>query len=226
LNDIRVRQAIRLGVDVDQMLIAGYNGKAPRLNTVLPPQILGHWREAPVYRRNVAEARRLLQAAGASNLRLRLTLLNQPAFQNMALVARALLQEIGITIDVDAQESGTFWTAGQGDAGRNLDLTIQRFAGKHDPNFLLQWYVSGQIGTWNWQRWSNAEFDRTYQEAAAELDRARRIERVTRLQQLMDESSAFVWLTNEVNAIVSRSWLKPSAVPGWLDWQYDSFTTV
>jgi peptide/nickel transport system substrate-binding protein len=223
LNDIRVRQALRLGLDVDQMLIAGYNGRAPRLNTVLPPQILGHWREAPVYRRNVAEARRLLAAAGANNLRLRLTILNQPAFQNMALVARALLQEIGVTIEVDAQEGGTFWNAGQGDTGRNLDLFLLRFNGKHDPNFIMQWFVSGQIGTWNWQRWNNPEFDRLFAASSSELDRARRLEQVTRMQQLMDESSAFVWLTNEVNALVHRSWLRPSAVPGWLDWQYDSF---
>jgi peptide/nickel transport system substrate-binding protein len=68
-TDVRVRQAVRLALDVDQMLTAGYNGKAPRLNTLLPPQILGHWREAPVYKRNVAEAKSLLAAAGVSNSR-------------------------------------------------------------------------------------------------------------------------------------------------------------
>ena len=94
-TDMRVRQAIRLALDVDQMLTAGYNGKAPRLNTLLPPQILGHWREAPVYKRNVAEAKSLLAAAGASNLKLKLLILNQAAYQNMALVARALLADVG-----------------------------------------------------------------------------------------------------------------------------------
>jgi peptide/nickel transport system substrate-binding protein len=226
LRDIRVRQAIRLGLDVDQMIAAGYSGKAPRLNTLLPPQIFGHWAEAPSYRRNVAEARRLLQEAGQTNLSFRLTVLNQPAYQAMALVAQALLREIGVAIQVDAQDGGTYWDAGAGDTGRNLDLFLLRFNGKHDPNFIMQWFVSGQIGTWNWQRWANADYDSLFDSAAAELDRDKRRGLAIEAQKLMDQSAAFVWITNEANAVVHRSWLKPAAVPGWLDWQYDSFATA
>uniref|UniRef100_UPI003144E814 ABC transporter substrate-binding protein n=1 Tax=Terrirubrum flagellatum TaxID=2895980 RepID=UPI003144E814 len=223
LTDLRVRQAIRLGLDVDQMLLAAYNGKAPRLNTLLPPQILGHWKNAPVYKRNVAEAKKLLQEAGQTNLKLKLLILNQPVYQNMALVARALLQEIGVTLEVDAQEGGTYWSAGKGDTGKNLDLFLLRFNGKHDPNFIMQWFVPTQIGDWNWQRWSSPEFEKLFNDAAAELDQAKRVQEVVEAQKLMDKTSAFVWLTNEVNFLAHRSWLKPSAVPGWIDWQYDSF---
>jgi peptide/nickel transport system substrate-binding protein len=226
LNDLRVRQAIRLGLDVDQMLVAGYNGRAPRLNTLLPPAIDGHWREAPVYRRNVAEARRLLQEAGARNLRVKLLVLNQPAFQNMALVARALLQEIGITVEVDARDGGGFWSAGRGDAGRDIEMFMMVFNGKLDPNFLMQWFVSSQVGTWNWQRFTSPEFDRLFDQAAAELDPARRRAMVIEAQQLMDRSAAFVWLTNNVSFLAHRSWLRPASVPGWLDWQYDAFGLV
>jgi peptide/nickel transport system substrate-binding protein len=223
LNDIRVRQAIRLGLDVDQMLLAGYNGKAPRLNALIPAPILGHWPEAPVYRRNVAEARRLLQEAGARNIRLKLLVLNQPAFQNMALVARALLQEIGITVEVDARDGGGFWSAGRGDAGRDIDMYMTVFNGKLDPNFLMQWFVSSQIGTWNWQRFASPDFDRLTAEALAELDPARRCALVIEAQQVMDRSAAFIWLTNNVAFVAHRSWLRPASVPGWLDWQYDGF---
>ena len=223
LSDLRVRQAIRLALDVDQMLAAGYNSKAPRLNTLLPPQILGHWKEAPVYKRNVAEAKSLLAAAGASNLKLKLLVLNQANYQSMALVARALLAEAGITIEVDAQEGGTFWNSGKGDAGKNVELFITRFNGKHDPNFIMQWFLSGQIGNWNWQRWNSPEFDALYAKSADELDAAKRRQFVIDAQKVMDKSSAFVWLTNEANSLVYRNWLRPAAVPGWLDWQYDEF---
>ncbi len=165
-----MRQAIRLAVDVDQMLAAGYNGKAPRLNTLLPPQILGHWKDAPVYKRNVAEAKKLLAEAGATNLKLKLLILNQPAYQNMALVARALLAEVGVTLEVDAQEGGTYWNSGQGEVGKNLDLFLLRFNGKHDPNFIMQWFVSDQVGNWNWQRWKSPEYDSLFLQAAGELD--------------------------------------------------------
>jgi peptide/nickel transport system substrate-binding protein len=226
LQDLRVRQAIRLAVDVDQMLAAGYNGKAPRLNTLLPPQILGHWKDAPVYKRNVAEAKKLLAEAGATNLKLKLLILNQPAYQNMALVARALLAEVGVTLEVDAQEGGTYWNSGQGEVGKNLDLFLLRFNGKHDPNFIMQWFVSDQVGNWNWQRWKSAEYDSLFLQAAGELDRAKREQLVVEAQKLMDKSGAYVWLTNEVNVLVHRNWIKPTAVPGWIDWQYDSFGAV
>jgi peptide/nickel transport system substrate-binding protein len=226
LNDIRVRQAIRLALDVDQMLLAAYNGRAPRLNAMIPRPIPGHWAEAPAYQRNVAQARALLQQAGVSNVRLKLLVLNQPVFTNMALVARALLQEVGITVEVDAQEGGTYWVAGQGDTGRNLDMFILRFNGKLDPNFLMQWFVSGMIGRWNWQRWNSPEFDRLANEAAAELNPQRRTELVIQAQRAMDQSAAFVWLTNETAFLAHRSWLRPASVPGWIDWQYDQFSVV
>src|SRR3712207_9072760 len=63
----------------------------------------------------------------------KLLILNQPAYQNMALVARALLAEVGITVEVDAQDGGTYWSSGKGDTGKNLDLFLLRFNGKHDP---------------------------------------------------------------------------------------------
>ena len=224
LADVRVRQAIRLGVDVDQMLLAGYNGKVPRLNTALPPQIMGHWREAPVYKRNVAEARALLAAAGQSNLKLKLTILNQPEYQNMALVARALLAEIGVTIEVDAQPGGTYWSSGKADAGKNLELYMSRFNAKHDPNFVLQWFTPSQVGNWNWSRWNSAEFDALFKSADSETDPAKRRVMVVDMQKAMDKTSAYVWLTNEASALVHRSWLKPASVPGWADWQYTDFS--
>lgn len=226
LADVRVRQAIRLGVDVDQMLLAGYNGKVPRLNTALPPQIMGHWKEAPVYKRNVAEARSLLAAAGASNLKLKLTVLNQPEYQNMALVARALLAEIGVTIEVDAQPGGTYWSSGKGDAGKNLELYMARFNAKHDPNFVLQWFTPSQIGNWNWSRWNSSEFDALFKGADGETDPAKRRQMVVDMQKAMDKSGAYVWLTNEASALVHRTWLKPASVPGWGDWQYADFSAA
>ncbi|MBI1777105.1 MAG: ABC transporter substrate-binding protein [Proteobacteria bacterium] len=226
LSDLRVREAIRLALDVDQMLLAGYNGRAPRLNTLLPPPVPGHWREAPVYRRDLAKARTLLQQAGVSNLRLRLLVLNQPVFANMALVARSLLQEIGITVEVDAQDGGTFNVAGRGDTGRNLDMFILRFNGKLDPNFIMQWFVSGQIGNWNWQRWNSPEFDKLYDQAATEMDAQRRTQLVIDAQRAMDQSGAFVWLTNDVAFLVHRSWLKPASMPGWINWQYPFFSVA
>ncbi len=225
-TDIRVRQAIRYALDVDQMLLAGFNGKAPRLNALVMPPVLGHWAEAPVYRRNVAEAKRLLAEAGHPAIRTRITVLNQPAFQTMALVARALLGEVGITAELDVQEGGTFWEAGKGEAGKDVDMFMMRFNGKLDPSFLMQWYTSDQVGVWNWQRFASPEYDALAKEAIAEGDPARRSALVIRAQELMDRSAAFVWLTNDTAFAAHRSNVKPAFLPGAIDWQLDRFTNA
>ena len=64
LDDIRVRQAIRKAIDVDQVILAGYNGTVTRANALLAPGLLGHWEDAPVYQRDVEGAKKLLADAG------------------------------------------------------------------------------------------------------------------------------------------------------------------
>ena len=102
-------------------------------------------------------------------------------------------------------------------------MFIVKFNGKHDPNFIMQWFVSKQIGDWNWQRWNSPEFDALFAQSAGETDPAKRRQMVIDAQRLMDKSAAFVWLTNESNVLVYRSWMKPAGVPGWIDWQYDDW---
>jgi peptide/nickel transport system substrate-binding protein len=222
-NDVRVRQAVRLALDVDQMLIAGFNGKAPRLNSLIMQPINGHWKDAPVYKRNVAEAKALLAAAGQTSIKTKINIINQPIFQSMALVAQAMLREVGIDAAVDVQEGGTFWKAGEGEAGKTIDMFMMRFNGKLDPSFLMQWFVKGQIGVYNWQRFDNPAYDRLAADAIVELDPVKRAALVIEAQKEMDKSAAFVWLTNDVAYVVRRSNVRPAFLPGAIDWQLDRF---
>ena len=226
-NDPRVRRAVRLALDVDQMLLAGFNGRAPRANALVMPQVVGHWPDAPVVKRNVAEARRLLAEAGhGAGFKARILVQNQPVYQTMALVAQALLRDVGIMLEVDAQDAASFFSAGKGEGGKSLDLFIIRFNGKLDPNFLAQWFTTGQIGTWNWQRWSSPEFDRLLDEGSAELDDAKRAALFIRAQRLMEDSDAFVWLTYDVGIFIHRDWLRPALLPSGIDWAMDRFAPV
>lgn len=225
-TDLRVRQAVRAALDVDQMLLAGFNGKAPRANALVMPQVLGYWKDAPVHVRNVAEAKRLLAEAGLPNgFKTRITVQNVPIYQTMALVARALLGEVGIQVDVDARDTGAFFSAGQGEAGKDLDMFIVRFNGKLDPNFLAQWFTSSQVGDWNWQRWANKDFDGLLDQASSELDDEKRAALMVKAQGLMEDSAAFVWLTYDVSMFAYRSWLKPALLPTGIDWELDRFST-
>lgn len=224
LDDLRVRQAIRLAVDVDAALAAAYDGKVKRARALIPPQLLGHWAEAPLHKRDVAAARRLLAEAGQANgLKLTLTCLNQPAYKTAALVVQANLAEAGVACEVRALDGGSFWSAGAGEAGKGLELSLQLFKGKADPSFYTQWFTSAQVGEWNWQRWRNPEYDSLHEAAASTLDPAERAKAFIRMQQLMDESAAFIWLTHDALAFASQAWLKPAVLPNGNDWQLAYF---
>ena len=66
-------------------------------------------------------------------------------------------------------------------------------------------------------------FERLFVASDSETDAAKRRQMVLDMQRAMDQSAAYVWLTNEANALAHRSWIKPSSVPGWIDWQYAHF---
>lgn len=63
-DDIRVRQAIRHAVDIDGILQGAYSGIYPRANALLAPTLLGYWKDAPVYARDLEKAQALLAEAG------------------------------------------------------------------------------------------------------------------------------------------------------------------
>ena len=100
-----------------------------------------------------------------------LTVLATPTYQAVALVVRAMLAEAGLDVQIDARPAGTYWSSGK-DTG--LELSVQRFGGQPDPAFQTQWFVSSQIGAWNWQRWSNPDFDRLDTAARSTDDTAAR----------------------------------------------------
>lgn len=227
LDNLAVRQAIRLAVDVDQMILAGYQGNAPRLNTMIPPGLLGHWADAPVYQRNVDEAKALLAQSGVTlPLTLKLTVLNEPAFQNMGLVAQALLSEVGINIEIDQREAGTFWSSGKAESGEQLELFFLRFNANPDPTYNARWFLPSQIGDWNWQRFDSAEFARIQDESGSNLDRDSRVLQIIELQKLMDESASMVWLTNDVFALGYQNSVKPAFLPDGNNWQLPLFKAV
>lgn len=225
LDSDAVRQAIRKGIDVDQVILAAYDGQVGRANALMAPGVLGYWADAPVVQRDPDAARALLEEAGfGGGLTLRLTFLNQPQYKAAAEVIQAQLAEIGIDLELEGLDAGAYWGLSETPAAAELDLVLQRFGGKSDPSFQTQWFTSDQAGVWNWQFWKNPDYDRLSAEAAATTDPDARAALYVQAQELLEASDAFVWLTHEVNIFASKTWLQPAILPNGDDWQYRDFT--
>ncbi len=215
LSDIRVRRAIQHAVDVDSIIEAAYFGTAPKAHGIVPPGVLGR-REATGYRYDVAQAKALVAEAGAGGLALELKTLNQQDRVVAAQIIQANLADIGIEVKVIPLDSGPFWSIGRenkGDDWKDSQLWIMRFGGSLDPMDYFQWFTRSQIGNWNWERWTTPEFEELYASVASETDDAKRVGVFLRMQQIMEETGAYVFLTHEPEAFVHRADLKAAIVP-------------
>ena len=224
-DDLRVRQALRLGIDIDAILAAAYNGKAGPARALEAPGILGHWADAPVYKRDVAAAKALLAQAGlGGGFKTTLTVLNTAVAQTTAAVVQANLADLGIEVQIAALDPGAYWAYGDKDASKALELVLVEYKGKFDPGFQTQWFTSDQIGKWNWQRFHSPEFDALTAKAAVTTDTKVRGQMYIDAQKLMDQSAAFVWITHNAYSFADRSWLAPAILPNGNQWQYAAFT--
>ena len=129
---------------------------------------------------------------------------------------QANLAAVGITVEINQHDSGTFWSLGSeadGDQWKKIQLILQKYGMQPDPSFATAWFTPEQIGIWNWERFSNAEFGALHKQALTETDPAARDRMYRRMQDLMELSGAYVFLTHEVNAAVYRDTLIPALLP-------------
>ena len=215
LQDVKVRKAIQHAVDVESILQGAYSGITTKSNGIVCPGLLGQ-RSQTNYSYDPAKAKALLEEAGVSGLELTLRTLNQQERMLTAQIIQANLAAVGITVKVLPVDSGPFWEMGmesKGDTWQELELWLMRYATTPDPYESTQWFVSSQVGIWNWERWTDEEFDRLYDEGIAETDTAKREEIYLRMQEIMDETGAYVWINHEPEAYLHRADIKINTAP-------------
>jgi len=209
LADIRVRQAIQNAIDTKMTVDAGYFGVAEVATGIIAPSLIGH-RNIQPRARDLESAKKLLAEAGVSGLKLTLDIGTDTKFQSMAQVMQANLAEAGIEVTIQPQDSATFWVLGDqsaGDQWKQVQLILNRFAMNPDPSYATEWFTPEQIGIWNWERFNSPEFGELHKKAAHERDPAKRAEMYVRMQDLMEESGAYIFLTHERSAYVHRDTL-------------------
>jgi peptide/nickel transport system substrate-binding protein len=211
-----VRRAIQHAIDVPAVLDAAYFGAAQPATGVIAPGLVGH-RDAVRYGYDPDKARELLKKAGLeSGFETTIDILNKAERLSAAQAVQAQLAEIGINVTIQQHDSGTYWSLGDesaGDAWKKIQLHIQRFSMQPDPSFATEWFTPDQIGVWNWERWNSPEFGELEAKAKVELDSQKRHDMYVRMQDLMEESGAYVFLTHEAVGVAHRTSIEPAVMP-------------
>ena len=218
LQDINLRKAIQHAINVDQVLDAAYFGEAKASTGLIAPGLTGH-REAPIVPANgdLEKAREYLEKAGGPPAEpLTIDALNTSVWKTMAEVIQAQLMQIGIQTEVNVQDSGSFWTLGmesEGDRWKNVQLVLNRFSMLPDPYYATSWFISDQVGIWNWERFSNEEFDALHKQAVSETDSEERDRIYKKMQDIMEETGAYKFITHEGTPVMYREGLEPALRP-------------
>ena len=221
--DIRVRRAVQYALDVDMVLEGTFLGVASRATGFIAPSLLGARKANKITKPDPAKARALLAEAGlARGFKTNIGVRNSTEFLSAAQIVAASLAEFGITVEVIPFDAGQ-QKALAGDKNgkwKEMGLIISRFTMLPDPSWATAWFVSSQIGEWNYERFSNTEYDRLHEEAKGELDETKRQAMYERMQDLLEDSGSYIFLTNGATASLSRDSVKPAISP---DGQFQIF---
>ena len=213
-DNLNIRRAIQYAIDRETVVDAAYFGAAATSTGIIAPGLPGH-REANLFSYDPDKARELLAAEGATNLSVTLDILNQSERLTAAQVIQANLVDVGIQCEIKQNDSGTFWTLGSkdGDYWNKLQLVLSRFSMNPDPSWATAWFIPEQIGVWNWERFNSAEFGELHTQGMIELDPKKRHALYQRMQDLMEESGCYVFLTHEVTGVIHRESVHPGLKP-------------
>jgi peptide/nickel transport system substrate-binding protein len=216
LDDQRVRRAIQQSINVADVVDAAYFGAAEPSTGIIAPGLVGY-REKTLYGHDVERAKALLKEAGQDKgFELTIDVLNKTERVNLAQAIQSQLAEVGVAVKIQQHDSGTFWTLGDqkaGDSWKKIQLIIGRFSMQPDPSWATAWFIPEQIGVWNWERWNSPEFGELHKKGLVELDPSKRDEMYKRMQDLMEESGAYLFLTHEAVGVASRTNSRPAIMP-------------
>lgn len=202
-DDVRVRQAINLALNVPQATNVAFRGHATPARGPLAPTVQFANADIPGYGHDPDQARRLLQEAGyGDGFRTSIWTNDNPIRIQYAEIFQEQLSQVGIEVTIEILEWAPY-----------LDRTAR---GEHDM-FMLGWvavtgdadygmyslFHSSQFGdAGNRTFWANDEVDRLLDLGRRSPDAAERDRAYARAQEIVFEEAPWVFLAfrNELNA--------------------------
>ncbi|MET3576525.1 glutathione ABC transporter substrate-binding protein [Bhargavaea ullalensis] len=197
-DDVRVRQAISMAVNKDDIIDGVYEGFGIPAKGPLAPGIFGYDENLKMIDYNMDEAKKLLEEAGyADGFSTTIWTNDNPQRVDMAVLLQQTLKELNIDVKIEQMEFGTY-----------LDKTA---AGEHDM-FILGWsnptgdadyglyalFHSSQKGDpGNRSFYENAEVDKLLDEGRKETDPDTRVGIYADAQQQIVDDAPMIFIHHQ-----------------------------
>jgi peptide/nickel transport system substrate-binding protein len=196
-KDPRVRQAMRLLVDREQMIEQVLSGQGRVANDLYSPYDPAYNSDLPQRRQDLDQAKSLLRQAGQSDLSVELV--TSPVFQGIVEAAQVIAEQAkgaGVTINVRKVDTGTFY----GDNYLSWTFAQDFWATR---SYLSQ-VAQGSLpdSPYNETHWADPEFLELIAQARAELDEDKHIELLMAAQEIeYERGGLIVWsFSNQIDA--------------------------
>jgi peptide/nickel transport system substrate-binding protein len=188
-TDVRVREAIKLAVDREDLVAKVFLGYGRPGNDLITPADPSSPR-LPSRARDLVKARELLAKAGhTGGLSLTLhTTTSYPGMDTVAVLAGEQLRQAGIAVEVKTAPPDTYWTA----VWAKEPFYVGFFGGIPFLDVARVSLLSG--GPTNETGWKRPDWDAGFDAALATADPAERTRKLGTLQEtLRDEGGYVVW---------------------------------
>ncbi|HXV58100.1 MAG TPA: ABC transporter substrate-binding protein [Gaiellaceae bacterium] len=230
-TDKRVRQAIGLCIDRQALVDGLWEGRAEIGNdSPFAPLYPSTDKSVPQRQQDLAQARALLADAGAEGVTVQLDTWDGFEIPDLAQLVKGYAAEIGVTIDLNITDAGTYY--GDGVFGKSpwLDsvMGITDYGHRPVPNVYLTAALSGdpKIGVWNSAHFRNDAYDELVRQyvAALDLDSQRAVAKQIQ-ELLLDETPiVFPYFYNFLSAAKPTLQGAVSAATGQFDLSKAGFT--
>lgn len=201
LSDVRVRQAIRYALNINDMNIAAFMSE-DFFNTplsILPPNNPWAVTDVNTFDRNLDRARELLAEAGVTDLNLNFGFNSaDPAGTMQATLAQAQLAEIGVTVELEPQD-GAALSAELGAGSTRFNLFVGGYIMGNDPDAYGSLFRSN--GPFNWFNSNTPGVDELFDRAAVEMDEDARFELYAEVQRLIADDAFFVPVVDNLRVL-------------------------
>ena len=207
LRDVQVRRALSHATDKEKYIDVVMMGLAERGLTLVPSGTEWFNTDLQDYEFDIAKANQILDDAGYKDA-------NGDGIRDMPDGTNPLIFKINFETDCDQCPreaellNETYSQLGikleiaamEGDALIDFcnprfehDIILWGWVGSPDPDFMLSIATTGQIVGWNSESgYSNPEYDALYDQQAIELDHAKRVELVWKMQEILVRDAVYI----------------------------------
>ena len=190
-NDVRIRKAINLAIDKDEIIKGVMGGNGTKLETNMSPVMKKYAIENIGQEQNIEEAKNLLKESGHTQFSFTIKVpSNYPMHVNTAQIIAEQLKAIDLDVKIETIE----WTAWLSDvySGRKYEATIVGLTGKLDPYSILRRYTSDYRN--NFFNFKNQEYDNLIEEAKKATKDEIIVANYKRAQEILRDEQAAIYI--------------------------------